>query len=75
MWKNGSSTRYDSLVNQTRQGDTVELVIDRDAAKLSLHLPTGQQFQIDTPRSHAWRLHVNMACANDKIRIEEVVQA
>ena len=74
MWENGSFKKYDSLVNQTKQGNTVELVLDCDAAKFSLHLPTGQQFQIDIPKSQAWRLHVNMADANDKIRIVEVLQ-
>ena len=74
MWENGSLKKYDSLVNQTKQGDTVELVLDCDAAKFSLHLPTGQKFQIDIPKSQAWRLHVNMGRANDKIRIGEVVQ-
>ena len=75
MYENGSLKRYDSLVNQTKQGDTVELVLDCDAAKFSLHLPrTGQQFQIDIPKYQAWRLHVNMYGANDKIRIVEVVQ-
>ena len=74
MYENGSLKKYDSLVNQTKQGDTVELVLDSDAAKFSLHLPTGQQFQIDIPKSQAWRLHVNMGRANDKIRIVEVVQ-
>ena len=74
MWENGSFKKYDSLVNKTKQGDTVELVLDCDAAKFSLHLPTGRQFQIDIPKSQAWRLHVNMDRANDKIRIVEVVQ-
>ena len=76
MYENGFPLKnYESLVNQTKQGDTVELVLDCDAAKFSLHLPTGQQFQIDIPKSQAWRLHVNMGSANDKIRIVEVVQA
>ena len=75
MYENGSLKKYDHLVNQTKQGDTVELVLDCDAAKFSLHLPTGQQFQIDIPKSKDWRLHVNMHGANDKIRIVEVVQA
>ena len=75
MYENGSLKKYDSLVNQTKQGDTVELVLDCDAAKFSLHLPTGQQFQTDIPKSLPWRLHVNMHSANDKIRIVEVVQA
>ena len=74
MYKNGSFKKYDSLVNQTKQGDTVELALDCDAAKFSLHLPTGQKFQIDIPKSQAWRLHVNMYGANDKIRIVSVVQ-
>ena len=75
MYENGFLKKYDSLVNKTRQGDTVELVLDCDAAKLSLHLHTGQKFETDIPKSQAWRLHVNMSCAKDKIRIEEVVQA
>ena len=75
MLENGSLKKYDSLVNLTKQGDTVELVLDCDAAKFSLHLTTGQKFQIDIPKSQAWRLHVNLNGANDKIRIVEVVQA
>ena len=74
MYENGSLKIYDSLVNQTKQGDTVELVLDCNAGKLSLLLPTGQEFQIDITKPQAWRLHVNMYGANDKIRIVEVVQ-
>ena len=74
MYENGSLTKYGSLINQTKQGDTVELVLDCDAAKFSLYLPTGRQFQIDIPKSQAWRLHVNMYWPKDKIRIVEVVQ-
>ena len=74
MYENRSLKKYDSLVNQTKQGDSVELVLDCDAAKFSLHLPTGQKFQIDIPKFQAWRLHVNMLGSNDKIRIVEVVQ-
>ena len=67
--KNGLCALEDSLNNLTKQGDTVELVLDCDAAKLSLHLPTGQQFHIDLPKSQTWRLYVNLNGANDKIRI------
>ena len=74
MWENGSFSQYDSLINQSKQGDTVELVLDCDAAKFSLHLPAGQKFQIDIPKSQIWKLHVNLYGANDKIRIVEVVQ-
>ena len=67
-WKEGSHTN-DALKNLTKQGDTVELVLDCDAAKLSLHLPTGHQFHIEIPKSQTWRLSVNLICKNDKIRI------
>ena len=69
VWKNGSATVDNLLQNQTKQGETVELVLDCNAAKLSLHLPTGQKFHIDLPKSQAWRLHVNMLYSNNKIRI------
>ena len=69
VWKSGSRTINDSLKNLTKQGDIVELVLDCDAAKLSLHLPTGHQFHIDLPKSQAWRLHVNMPRPNDKVCI------
>ena len=74
MYENGSLKKYDSLVNQSKQGDTVELVLDCDAAKFSLHLPTGHQFQIDVSKCEAWRLHVHMYHQNDKVRIVDVVQ-
>jgi hypothetical protein len=72
--KNGSHT-INNTFNVTKQGDTVELVLDCDAGKLSLHLPTGQQSHIEIPKSQSWRLHVNLHGANDKIRIVEVVKA
>jgi hypothetical protein len=37
----------DTLIGLSKQGDTVELVLDCDAGKLSLRLPTGQQFCIE----------------------------
>ena len=67
--KEGSSSNDNTLTNLTKQGDTVELVLDFDAAKLSLHLPSGQQFHLVLPKSQTWRLHVNLYGANDKIRI------
>jgi hypothetical protein len=66
--KEGSFTIDHALSNLTKQGDTVELVLDCDAAKLSLHLPTGQQFHIEIPKSQAWRLNVSLVY-DDKIRI------
>ena len=53
MWENVSLKKYDSLINQSKQGDTVELVLNCDAAKFSLHLPTGQQFQIHITQAQA----------------------
>ena len=67
--KDGSPTIDYALSNLTKQGDTVELVLDCDAAKLSLHLSTGQQFHIEIPKSQTWRLNVDLRYANDKIRI------
>jgi uncharacterized protein (DUF2249 family) len=69
VWKDGSYMNDNALKNQTKQGDTVELVLDCDAAKLSLHLPTGQQFHIEIPKSQTWRLNVNMLNANDRLYI------
>ena len=71
VWKNGSCTNDNTLLNLTKQGDTVESVLDCEAAKLSLHLPTGQQFHIDLPKAQTWKLLVNLRGANDKIRIME----
>ena len=67
--KAGSCTGDNALKNVTKQGDTVELVLDCDAAKLSLHLPTDQQFHIEIPKSQTWRLNVDLCIANDKVRI------
>ena len=69
VWKDGSGTSDNALKNLTKQGDTVELVLDCDAAKLSLHLPTGQQFLIEIPKSQTWRLNVNLFTANDRLHI------
>ncbi|CAB4010635.1 Chaperone dnaK2 [Paramuricea clavata] len=74
VYKDGSSSINDSLRKLSKQGDTVELVLDCDAGKLSLHLPTGHQFHIEIPKPQTWRLHVNLHGANDKIRIVEVTQ-
>ena len=69
VWKDGSHTNDNALKNLTKQGDTVDLVLDCDAAKLSLHLPTGQQFHIEIPKSQTWRLNVNLLRPNDRLRI------
>jgi hypothetical protein len=69
VWKVGSWTTDNALRNVTKQGDTVELVLDFDAAKLSLHLPTGQQFHIAIPKSQTWRLNVTLNGPNDRLRI------
>ena len=69
VWKDGSLTNDNALSNLTKQDDTVELVLDCDAAKLSLHLPTGQQFHIEIPKSQTWRLNVTFNGPNDRLRI------
>jgi hypothetical protein len=53
VWKDGlgkTDNVLKNFKNVTIQGDTVELVLDCDAAKLSLHLPSGQQFHIEIPK-------------------------
>jgi hypothetical protein len=70
IWKDGTYINDDNaLKNVTKQGDTVELVLDCDDAKLSLHLSTGQQFHIEIPKSQTWRLNVFLRGVNDKVRI------
>ena len=71
VYKNASSTTDKTLRNASKQGDTVKLVLDCEAGKLSLHLPTGQKFHIDIPKGKTWRLIVNLYSSNDKIRILE----
>ena len=71
VWKNASHTTDETLMNVTKQGDTVKLVLDCEAGKLSLHLPTGQKFHMDIPKGKTWRLNVGLVYPNDKIRILE----
>ncbi|CAB4042459.1 Hypothetical predicted protein [Paramuricea clavata] len=66
-WENGVSTDENGL-HDVLQGDVVKLVLDCDAANLSLlHLRTNQQFHIEIPKSQTWRLHVNLFNKDDKI--------
>ena len=74
LYEDGVHKGSGSWKKLSKQGDTVELVLDCDGGKLSLHLPTGQQYHIVIPKSQSWRLHVNLWGAYDKIRIVEVVQ-
>ena len=69
-WRKGGSFSVESaLDNVVKQGDTVVLVLNCDVANLSLHVPTGERFQIDIPERECWRLNVNMRGENDQIRI------
>jgi hypothetical protein len=69
VWQNGLCRIDSTLKNRSKQGDMVELVLDCDAGKLSLHLPSGHQFQLEIPKSKTWRLNVTLLNASDKIRI------
>jgi hypothetical protein len=69
VWQNGLCRIDSTLKNRSKQGDTVELILDCDAGKLSLHLPSGHQFQLEIPKSKTWRLNVTLLNASDKIRI------
>ena len=68
-WKSGLYTEETALHRVIGQGDTVELVLNCEVTKLSLHLHTGQQFHMEIPKSQTWRLNVNLLGGNDKIRI------
>ncbi len=69
VWEDGSDTTDNTLRGLSKQGDTVELVLDCDAGKLSLRLATGHQFHIEIPKSKTWRLNVTLLGSHDKIRI------
>ena len=69
VWKKGGGRTLASSVITTKQGDEVKLILDCDAAKLSLHLTSGYQSHIDIPSNKTWRLNVDMCGSNDKIRI------
>ena len=69
VWQNSSVTIDQTLMNVSKQGDTVKLVLECEAGKLSLHLPTGKKFNIDIPKTETWRLNVTLYSSNDKIRI------
>ena len=71
VWKNASCRIDETLMNVSKQGDTVKLVLDCEAGKLSLHLPAGQKFHMDIPKGKTWRLNVTFLSPNDKIRIVE----
>ena len=69
VWKNGSYTMDLTLRNVSKQGDTVNLVLECEAGILSLHLPTGQKFNIDIPKAETWRLNVTLLSPGDRLRI------
>ena len=71
VWKNRTCTTDQTLMNVLKQGDTVKLVLQCEAGKLSLDLPTGQKFNIDMPKAETWRMNVTLYSSNDKIRILE----
>ena len=71
VWKDGSYTMDNTLMGLSKQGDTVELVLDCDAGKLSLRLPTGHQFHIKIRKSKIWKLNVTLLCPHDKVRLLE----
>ena len=71
VWENGTCTIHHVSGNFSKRGDTVKLVLECEAGKLSLHLPTGQIFNIDLPEAEIWRLNVSLLNRGDKIRILE----
>ena len=49
LWQNGSFKKYDSLVNQTKQGDKVELVLDCDAESFHFIYQLANNFKLIYP--------------------------
>ena len=68
MWEDGFWTADNTLKGLSKQGDTVELVLDCDAGKLTLRLSTGQKFHIEIPKSKTWKLNVDLFYRNHEIR-------
>jgi hypothetical protein len=58
VFENGLCTIDCTSMQLPKQGDTVELVLDCDAGKLSLHLSTGYQFYVAIPKFKTWRLRI-----------------
>ena len=72
VFENGTCTnKGDMSGNVSKRGDTVQLVLECEAGKLSLLVPTGQKFDIDVPRAQTWRLFVSLFGKDDRIRILE----
>ena len=75
VWKDGiitpsSDNDPPTPRNLVKQDDTITLVLDCHASKLSLHLATGKEFLMDIPRSKTdWRLNVYFSGGGQKIRI------
>ena len=71
VWEDGEYTMTNISTTKTlmKTGDTITLVLDCDAGKLSLHLAAGPQFHIDIPKFKTWKLNVYFAGPNHKIRI------
>ena len=69
VWKNRTCTMDQTLKSVSKQGDMVKLVLECKAGKLSLHLPTGQIFNIDIPKAETWRLNANFYNRGDRICI------
>jgi hypothetical protein len=70
--KDGNWTimNMNTSIKLSKQGDMLELVLDCDAGKLSLHLPNAvHKFHIDIPKFGSWRLHTSLHCPNDTMRI------
>ena len=68
VWENWTCTIDQTLQNVSKEGDTVKFILECEAGKLSLHLPTGQKSNIDIPKAGTWRLNVTLFSSNDKIR-------
>ena len=52
-----------------KEGDIIEVLLDCSIPMVSMHIPNGDQFQINLPSSTSWRLNIGLTEIDDKIRI------
>ena len=71
LWTAADHRPYYTVGRIPRQGVTLNLVLECEAGKVSLHLPIGYQFQIDIPKTRMWRLNVAFKSQKDTLRIVE----
>ena len=66
-WNNG--VKIYNLIADVKKGDTVEVILNSDDAKISLVVAPVREFHMFLPKAPGWKLHMNLFHQNDKIKI------